>query len=81
MPIIKSAQKRVRSAGRKRKQNLARKTAMKQAVKHARTNVDAKTLTTAFKALDKAAKGGVIHRNRAARLKSRLSKAAKPSTS
>jgi ribosomal protein S20 len=33
-----------------------------------------KTLSAAFKALDKSAKGHIIHKNKAARLKSRLSK-------
>ena len=74
MPIIKSAKKRMRSSARKKAQNLVVKQAYKGAVKEARANKSDKTIKTAYKALDKAAKRGVIHKNKASRLKSRLSK-------
>lgn len=56
--------------------NLAREMAMKKLLKIARKNPDPKNLTNIFSALDKAAKVHLIHRNKAARLKSRLSKLA-----
>ena len=74
MPIIKSAQKRMRSSARKETQNLKVKQAYKGAVKEARANKSDETVKIAYKALDKAAKRGVIHNNKASRLKSRISK-------
>ena len=47
---------------------------MKSLVKKARTSQAVKDLTAAFSALDKAAKVHLIHPNKAARLKSRLTK-------
>ncbi|AKM84982.1 TPA: 30S ribosomal protein S20 [Patescibacteria group bacterium] len=77
MPIIKSAKKRVRSSARKRQLNSARRRSVKEAVKQTRVAPSAESLKTAFKALDKAAKRGVVHKNRVARLKSRLAKLVK----
>ncbi len=74
MPVIKQAIKKVRQDERKTAINLVRKTAYKKAVSEFRKNPTAALLTTAFKALDKAAKINVIHKNKASRLKSRLSK-------
>jgi small subunit ribosomal protein S20 len=72
MPIIKSAKKRVRSSERKHTANLEHKKKMKTAVKAAGTTKTAEALGKAYQALDRAAKRGVIHRNKAARTKSRL---------
>ena len=47
---------------------------MKQAVKVAAKNPTAKNLSAAYRMVDRAAKKGVVHKNRAARLKSRLAK-------
>ena len=47
---------------------------LRQLIKKTRTTPTAKTLSAVFGALDKAAKHHVIHKNRAARLKSRLSR-------
>lgn len=76
MPIIKSAKKAVASSARKRVANQTRRKLYKAAVKVARTEATSVNLSAAAKALDKAAKGGTIHRNKASRLKSRLAKAA-----
>ncbi len=76
MPIIKSAKKAVTNAARKRVFNQVRRKNYKAAVKTARTESSIVNLAAAAKALDKAAKGGTIHRNKASRLKSRLAKAA-----
>ena len=79
MPITKGAQKAHRQSERKRVFNLRRKTAMKEVVKDVQKAVtagDSKTakelLSKAYKAIDKAAKRGVIKDNTAARKKSRL---------
>lgn len=82
MPNTKSAQKAMRGSARKRVINLVTIDKYKNAVKAARKAVAGgkkdeaqKALSAAFAQLDKAAKKHVIHANKAARLKSRLSKA------
>lgn len=80
MPIIKSARKALRSSKNKKVFNDRRKKAMKVAVKEVKklTGPEAKAkLSEAYKAIDKAAKRGVIKKNTAARKKSRLAKAVK----
>lgn len=79
MPITKGAQKAHRSSLRKRVYNLRRKNAMADIVKKVRKAVAAGNVAEAegmmpeaYKAIDKAAKRGVIKENTAARKKSRL---------
>lgn len=74
MPIIKSAIKKVRKDKVRAARNKKREISLKSAVKKARVSKTAKDLQAAFSALDKAAKVKLIHPNKAARLKSRLSK-------
>lgn len=74
MPIIKSAIKKVRKDKTRTVRNKKRENALKLAVKQARASKGAKQLQAAFSALDKAAKVKLIHPNKAARIKSRLSK-------
>jgi len=81
MPHTKSAAKRLRSSEKRRQRN---RTAMKGVKKHTRAVADALTggdagavstaVVAATKKLDKAAARGVIHKNKAARLKSRMAK-------
>lgn len=54
--------------------NASVRRSVREAVKAVRTKPTKKSLTEAFQKLDKAAKSHVIHKNRASRLKSRLSK-------
>ena len=82
MPNTKSAIKAQRSSARKRAFNLVTIGKYKDAVKAVRKAIASKQkpealkfLSNAFKQLDKAAKKRVIHANKAARLKSRLSTA------
>ncbi len=84
MPIIKSAKKALRQSERKRVFNLRRKREMKTQVKEIqklltenKTEEALKLIPTAYKAIDKAAKRGVIKKNTASRKKSRLSKSIK----
>lgn len=77
MPIIKSAKKQVRSSARRRENNLRTRKVVKTATKQVAEKPSKETLSAAFKALDKAAKRGTIHRKKANRLKSRLSKKVK----
>jgi small subunit ribosomal protein S20 len=81
MPNIKSAIKRAKTSEKKRQLNASQKSALRTAVKAAEsavasTDVDKATqaLITASKKLDKAATKGLIHKNAAARKKSRLAK-------
>jgi small subunit ribosomal protein S20 len=77
MPQTSSAKKKLRADAKKRVFNLRRLRQMRRAIKTAAGIKDIKALSVAFKAIDKAAKGGVIHKNKAAHLKSQLSKLAK----
>ncbi len=84
MPITKGAHKAHRSSQKKHVFNVRRKTAMNDTVKKLRKLAEAgkkdeaqKMLPQAYKAIDKAAKRGVIKDNTAARKKSRLASALK----
>lgn len=85
MPIIKSAKKRVSTAKKASVRNSKTKRSLKSAVKafHAAVTGKSKTTGTALSKaqseIDKAAKKNVIHKNKAARKKSQLARAAKAS--
>ncbi len=79
MAITKSAKKRIRSSARKRVYNLRRLRVMRAEIKNflkliTQKNIDEakKALPNLYKAIDKAAKRGVIKKNNASRKKSRL---------
>ncbi len=74
MPVTKQAIKKVRQDRRKTVFNIKLKKNFKKVVSDFRKSPTVKTLPLVFKALDKAAKTNVIHKNKASRLKSRLSK-------
>ena len=80
MPNIKSAIKRVKTAELRRANNITAKSSMRTAVKNAEAAIanndeNAKdALLAASRKLDKAASKGIIHKNAAARKKSRLAK-------
>lgn len=74
MPIIKSAIKKVRKDKLRTARNRKRELSLKSLIKKARTTKSQKDLKSVYSALDKAAKVKLIHPNKAARLKSRLSK-------
>lgn len=81
MPITASAKKALRQSLRRRARNILRKGAYKNAVKAVKKfasdgkTEDAKeSLRAAYQALDKAAKTHAIKKNKASRLKSRLTK-------
>lgn len=80
MPNTKSASKAYRQSIKRRARNLARakgyKTVVKEFRQTASTSVAeaAKMLAMLQKKLDKAAKTGIIKKNKAARLKSRAAK-------
>lgn len=82
MPIIKSAKKKLRQDKKRASRNLTYKKKYKSAIKAVKKSFavkGAKTASLISKALstiDKAAKKGVMHKNKAARLKSRVTKSA-----
>ena len=81
MPNIKSAKKRMRSNAKKAEVNTFVSASMKTAVKKFEREVKAgnkeeasSCLNIAIQRVDKAMSSGKIHKNKAARLKSRLMK-------
>ncbi|MBE0647382.1 MAG: 30S ribosomal protein S20 [Bacteroidales bacterium] len=78
----KSAKKRIRSNDAKRESNRYHGKTVRNAVKAIRTNDNleevAKDLPSVVSKIDKLAKKGVIHKNKAANLKSGLMKRVKP---
>ncbi|HVX48049.1 MAG TPA: 30S ribosomal protein S20 [Candidatus Saccharimonadales bacterium] len=77
MPIIQSAKKRVRVAKKAATRNSKTKRSFKDALKVFTKTPSAKSLSDAQSKLDTAAKKGVIHKNKAARLKKRAAAKAK----
>jgi small subunit ribosomal protein S20 len=77
MAITKGAKKAHRQSLRKNAMNRVRKDAMREAMKAIRTapKGDTKTLSQAYKAIDKALKRGIIKKNTAARRKAKVAKA------
>lgn len=79
MANTKSAKKRIRTNERKRERNVAYKSRVKTMIKKAEQgifakNPDAEAVRAAISSLDKAAGKGILHKNNAARRKSRLMK-------
>jgi small subunit ribosomal protein S20 len=77
MPIIKSAKKRVRTAEKAAIRNSKTKRTLKTALKAFRSKVTGDSQAKAQSAIDTAVKKGLIHKNKAARQKAQLAKAAK----
>lgn len=82
MPNIKSVKKDVIKSRKNHERNVAAKSAAKTFVKKARVAIDTRApeaeireaIRLACKTLDKTAERGIIHKNQAARRKSRLMK-------
>lgn len=80
MPNIKSAEKRVRTTARQHSVNISERSKLKTYLKNALSSITAgkeeakSDLMTAIKRIDEAAGKGIIHKNQAARRKSRLTK-------
>jgi small subunit ribosomal protein S20 len=79
MAITKSAKKAHRQSLRRKVHNDVRKDAVRNALKGIRTaqKGDTKAIAAAYKAIDKAQKGGLIKKNTAARRKSKIARALK----
>jgi small subunit ribosomal protein S20 len=74
MPILKHAKKKLKQDKKRELHNRGLKTAFKNLVKDATKSKTADSLSAAFSAVDKAAKKNLIHENKAAHIKSALSK-------
>jgi small subunit ribosomal protein S20 len=76
VPRIKSAKKAMRQARSRTVRNKAQRSELRTAVKRVRAAATAEAATKAYavaaKLLDRAARKGLIHKNNAARHKSRL---------
>jgi len=84
MANIASAEKQRRQAEKKNERNRAGKSTLRTALKKSRSSIvggdaDKDTLATAYSAIDRAAKSGLIKENTANRYKSRLAGASKRS--
>jgi small subunit ribosomal protein S20 len=81
VPRIKSAKKALRQSRSRAAHNRALRSSLRSTIKKARTATTpaeaASAYTAAVRALDRAARTGIIHRNAAARQKSRLARVVK----
>ena len=78
MPITSSAKKALRQFESRRARNQVWKEKLKDAVKKAASEKSPASLSAAYKIIDKSAKKGLIKKNKAARIKSRLAKLLSP---
>jgi small subunit ribosomal protein S20 len=74
MPILKNAKKALRVSKRKAAVNLPIKSKVKNALDKAKRSASAESVSSAFSAIDKAVKSHIIHKKKAARLKSQASR-------
>jgi len=82
LPQHNSCKKRLKQAAKVKTRNISIKTALRKTLKEARTKIAAGQtvdLNTVCSDIDKVRGKGTIHKNKAARLKSRLAKATRKS--
>lgn len=72
MPVTKSAKKALRQDRKRAEINQRVRTRMKNLLQKALEDPSSENIQAAYSGIDRAAKKGVIHANRAARLKSRV---------
>jgi small subunit ribosomal protein S20 len=81
MPNIASAKKNMRKSRAAQVRNRAQRSTLRTALKKARTEgASPEAMAVAVTLLDRAARKGLVHKNAAARRKSRMAKAAKKSS-
>jgi len=74
MPILRNAKKALRVAARKAERNQMQKSKIKTMIDKVKKAATAENLSAAFSAIDRGVKKNLFHRNKAAHLKSQLSK-------
>lgn len=74
MPLIKSAKKKLRQDKKREKRNKSTKDFLKEVIKKAKKDPSEKNIRLAVQSVDKSVKKYIIHKNKAARIKSALAK-------
>lgn len=74
MPVIKSAKKKLRKDRKRTIHNKEIESAVKKLIKIAKTSKKEDSIRKATQAIDKATKIHILHKNKASRIKSLLSK-------
>lgn len=74
MPILANAKKALRASKRKAQVNQRVKSRVKTALKKVNVEAEAKNIQQAQSAIDKAVKKNVFHKNKGARIKSKIAK-------
>lgn len=77
MPVTKTAKRALRSSERKGQVNKLIKTGLEVAIRKAKKTKTSENVIYAISKVDSAKKKNLLHKNRAARIKSQLSKLAK----
>jgi small subunit ribosomal protein S20 len=80
VPVIKSAKKKLRQDKKRQEANNILRNALKVALKDAQKSKTQEKVILAVKLADKALKKNLIHKNKAARIKSKLSRLIKTSS-
>lgn len=74
MPVIKSAKKKLRADRKRTSANKKTESAIDLAIKKVQRKPTPENIRLAFKMIDKTVKKGIFHKNKGARIKSKLSK-------
>jgi len=74
MPVTKTAKRALRSSKKKAQVNKLIINNLNTAIRIAKRNKDRKSISKAISLVDRATKKKIMHKNKAARIKSRLSK-------
>lgn len=74
MPVIRSAKKKLRTDKKRTSANKKVRSSIEVSVRKAERKPVLKSIQEAFSIIDKAVKKNIIHKNKASRIKSRLSK-------
>ncbi|MBI4137034.1 30S ribosomal protein S20 [Candidatus Roizmanbacteria bacterium] len=74
MPIIKSAEKKLRQDRKRTTRNKRVQETYKEAIKNTAAKPTKQSIAKAYSAIDTAAKQRVIHKNKAARLKKQVAR-------
>ncbi|NLG06599.1 MAG: 30S ribosomal protein S20 [Candidatus Pacebacteria bacterium] len=74
MPILKGAKKALRVSKKKNLINRRLKSQMKTAIDQVKKEINPKNVSLASSKIDRAVKKNIIHKNKAARVKSQLAK-------
>lgn len=74
MPLLQNAKKALRSSKRKAEVNQTLKSKTRTLIKKAKLEPTAEKISAAFSTIDKSVKKNLMHKNKAARVKSGLSK-------